>query len=137
MSMTPRRLDSRISVSGQISPDDVVMLKATGVGLIINNRPDQEEAGQPTGAEIEAAARAAGMRYLAIPIRGVPDPHAVAEMGAALNDLEPGDGAHLFCRSGMRSAMAWAMAERLGGADADALRAAAAGAGYDLARAPL
>lgn len=137
MSVTPRRLDSRISVSGQISPDDVVMLKATGVALIVNNRPDQEEAEQPTGAEIEAAARAAGMRYLAIPIRGVPDSQAVAEMAAALNDLEPGDGAHLFCRSGMRSATAWAMAERLRGADADALRETTAAAGYDLSRLPL
>jgi len=43
----------------------------------------------------------------------------------------------MFCRSGMRSASAWAMAQRLSGTDADALRDAAAEAGYDLGRVPL
>ena len=42
-----------------------------------------------------------------------------------------------FCRSGMRSAAAWAMAERRAGAEPDALREAAAAAGYDLSRLPL
>ena len=43
----------------------------------------------------------------------------------------------MFCRSGMRSAAAWAMAERLKGVDAEDLREAAAIAGYDLGRVPL
>ena len=43
----------------------------------------------------------------------------------------------MFCRSGMRSAATWAMAQRLDGADPYDLRAAAASAGYDLSRLPL
>lgn len=134
MSASPRRLDDRISVSGQILPTDLSDLRATGVSLVINNRPEREEAGQPTGAEIEAAARYAGLRYLAIPIQGMPDAQAVAATAAALHDLAPGEGALLYCRSGMRSAMVWALAERSRGAVAEDLRAAAAAAGYDLSR---
>ncbi|WP_309248310.1 beta-lactamase hydrolase domain-containing protein, partial [Salmonella enterica] len=35
---------------------------------IVNNRPDEEEAGQPAGEAIRAAAEAAGLTYVAIPI---------------------------------------------------------------------
>jgi uncharacterized protein (TIGR01244 family) len=51
--------------------------------------------------------------------------------------MAPGDKAVFFCRSGMRSAAAWAMARRLAGADPDRLREAAAVAGYDLGGVPL
>ena len=47
----------------------------------------------------------------------------------ALDALGPDDKAVFFCRSGMRSAAAWAMAERLAGAEPEGLRAAAAAAG--------
>ena len=53
------RLDDKTLVAGQIGPADVPALKAEGVTMIINNRPDGEDADQPTSAEIEAAARAA------------------------------------------------------------------------------
>ncbi len=56
-----RTLDDTISVFGQITPEDVAEAKAQGFTTIINNRPDGEQAGQPTGAEIEAAATAAGL----------------------------------------------------------------------------
>ena len=52
------RIDDNISVSPQITPDQVSGAAAQGVTLIVNNRPEEEEAGQPTGAEIEAAAAA-------------------------------------------------------------------------------
>ena len=40
--------------------------------MLVNNRPDGEEPGQPLGTEIEAAARAAGIDYRYIPIiRGI------------------------------------------------------------------
>ena len=53
------RLDEHTLIAGQIAPADVAALKADGVTMIINNRPDGEDAGQPTSAEIEAAACAA------------------------------------------------------------------------------
>ena len=40
-----RQLDEKTLVNGQISPEDVPALKEIGVTLIVNNRPDGEDAG--------------------------------------------------------------------------------------------
>lgn len=104
------------------------------MGRIVNNRPDHEEPGQPTAAEMAAAAVAAGLDYIWIPISGMPSPAQAAAVADALVDGKP---TVLFCRSGMRSSAAWAMAECARGADAETVRAAAAAAGYDLSRLPL
>jgi 3-mercaptopyruvate sulfurtransferase SseA len=61
-------------------------------------------------------------------------PAAVEAVGVI---LAKGDPVLMFCRSGTRSAVTWALAMRQAGADADGLRAAGARAGYDLSRMPL
>ena len=67
-----RQLDDKTLVSGQIAPATVAELKQQGVTMIVNNRPDGEDPGQPTGAEIEKAAEAAGIAYRSVPIlRGI------------------------------------------------------------------
>lgn len=126
-----RTLDENVSVFGQITPADVTAAKADGFAMIINNRPDAEQDGQPEGAAIEAAARAAGLAYVAIPVD-----HAgfaewqVAAMAAA---LETADGPVLaFCRSGTRSTFLWALARARLGEEGDVLIAKAANAGYDI-----
>jgi len=132
-----RTLAPGVLVSGQINADDIAAAAAMGVTHVVNNRPDGEEYGQPDAAQIEAVARAAGLAYHHAPIRGFPDSEAVEAVGAILNEAQETDLILLHCKSGMRSAAAWAMAERSRGVDADALRAAAASAGYDLSRLPL
>ena len=127
-------LSPTVSVSAQLSPDDMAALAASGFGRVISNRPDGEEPGQPSAAAMEAAARDAGLGFVWIPVSGLPGSDQVAAVAASLAD---GVRTVMFCRSGMRSAAAWAMAQRLDGADADALREAAATAGYDLGRVPL
>jgi len=126
-----RTLDDRISVFGQLGADDVASAKAQGFTAIINNRPDFEQPGQPTGAEIEAAARAAGLDYTAIPVD-----HAgfsEAQVTAMADALEKADGPVLaFCRSGTRSTFLWALARARLGDDGETLIAKAANAGYDL-----
>jgi sulfide:quinone oxidoreductase len=109
-------------------------LAEAGVRRIVSNRPDGEEPGQPTAAEMETAASEAGMVFLWIPVSGLPAPDQVQAVADALADAQP---TVLFCRSGMRSAAIWAMSERLKGAGAEELRTAAAAAGYDLSRLPL
>ena len=79
-----RPLGEGVLVSGQIRAEDVAGFAARGVTRIVNNRPDGEEAGQPPGAEIEAAARAAGIDYAFIPIAGGFSGAQVAAMDAAL-----------------------------------------------------
>ena len=98
--------------------------------MIVNNRPDGEEPGQPLAADIEAAATAAGIRYRHVPIlRGI-GPADVAAMAAALRDA--GDGPTLaFCRSGNRSALAWALAMRESGRPGAEVTAAVTQAGFD------
>jgi len=126
-----RKIDDSISVSPQISADDVARAAGLGFTMIVNNRPDGEEAGQPAGAEIEAAAVAAGLGYRAIPIThaGFSRPQVEA-MQAALADAA---GPVLaFCRSGTRSTFIWALARAAQGADGEELAGKAAGAGYDI-----
>lgn len=131
----PVALNENTWLSGQIAPQAIAALAAQlGLRRVINNRPDHEEPGQPTSAEMQAAAEAAGLDYVEAPVSGMPDPFTTARVGECLADQTP---TLLFCRSGMRSAAIWAMAERARGADADTLRAQAAAVGYDLSRLPL
>ena len=124
------RLDEDVLVAGQIQPGDVPALAARGVTMIVNNRPDGEEPGQPDGAEIEAAAREAGIAYRHIPVAAGFSPGQVEAMAEALG---ASDGAMLaFCRSGTRSTYLWALARARSGDDAAGLVAKAAAAGYDL-----
>ncbi|MEA2999783.1 MAG: hypothetical protein QOK17_1616 [Sphingomonadales bacterium] len=121
-----KQLEQGVFVSGQIVPEEVAGLH---VRILVNNRPDGEEPGQPASSEIEAAARAAGLDYRYIPIAGGISKAQVEAMAEA---LEAGS-ALAFCRSGTRSTYLWALARASRGAEVDSLNAAAAEAGYDLA----
>ena len=126
-----RQLDDKTLIAGQILPKDVASLKRHGVTMVVNNRPDGEEPGQPAGADIEQAAEAAGIAYRFIPIfRGIGPSDAEALQQAM---RERGDGRMLaFCRSGTRSALLWALAKRGEGMERDEIEACAARAGVDL-----
>lgn len=128
--MTLRVLDERTLVAGQIGPEDIASAAAAGVTLIVNNRPDGEEPGQPAGAEIAAAALAAGLDYRHVPIAGGIAPGEAEAMAALLD--EAAGKALLFCRSGTRSAYLWALARSLRGGDGATILAQAEAAGYDL-----
>ena len=126
-----RSITTDIMVAPQISVDAVAEAKAAGVALIINNRPEGESDDQIPGADIEAAARAAGMEYIAIPIThsGFSQPQVMAMVAA----LQGAQGKILaYCRSGTRSTLLWALAESAQGGDPDALTNMAAKAGYDV-----
>ncbi len=125
-----RQLDERTMVCGQVAPSDVAGFAGEGVTMLVNNRPDGEEPGQPAAAEIEAAADAAGIAYRFVPIiRGI-GPADVEAMQDALRAA--GDGKLLaFCRSGQRSAFALALAQRGEGASREAVEQCLAGAGID------
>ena len=126
-----RKLTTNIYAAPQIGPAEIAEASALGVTLVINNRPEDESDDQTPGAEIEAAARAAGMDYVAIPVThsGFSEPQVDA-MAAA---LEGATGAVLaYCRSGTRSTLLWALAESSQGGDPDALTNMAAKAGYDV-----
>jgi len=126
-----RKIDDSISVAPQISVEEVAAAKAQGFTMIINNRPDEEEYGQPGGSEIEAAAKAAGLDYVAIPITHAGfSANQVDAMRAALG--KAAGPVLAYCRSGTRSTFVWALAKGADGDDADTLASKAAGAGYDI-----
>jgi len=126
-----RQLDEKTLVNGQISPDDVAELKALGVTLIVNNRPDGEDVGQPHGEEIEAAARAAGIDYRHVPIARGMGPSDIEAMRDAMHSVGEGK-LFAFCRSGNRSTLAWAVARSEDGASREELDRCANQAGFDL-----
>ncbi|MEP6968334.1 MAG: TIGR01244 family sulfur transferase [Pseudomonadota bacterium] len=129
-----RAVTDAFAVSPQIFPSDVDAAAARGFTLIINNRPDGESPGQPSGAQIQAAARAAGLAYAYIPVSGRPTPEQVEQVRAAT--AGPGK-ALAFCRSGTRSIVTWALGQAAAGAmSREHLVSLGAAAGYDLAGLP-
>jgi uncharacterized protein (TIGR01244 family) len=126
-----RQLDDKTLVDGQIGPDDVATLKAMGVTLIVNNRPDGEDVGQPTSDEIEAAAREAGIDYRHVPIARGLGPSDIEAMREAMHSASEGK-LFAFCRSGNRSTLAWAVARSEDGVPSEELHRQANEAGFDL-----
>lgn len=126
-----RQLSDRVYASPQIGTAEVAEAARMGVGLIVNNRPEGESDDQVPGSEIESAARAAGMNYVAIPVThaGFSEGQMKA-MAAALASTDKPILA--YCRSGTRSTLLWALAQASEGKQPDDLAAAAAAAGYDL-----
>ena len=125
-----RALDDNLLVCCQISPADVARFASEGVTMIVNNRPDHEDPDQPQGSEIEEAAALAGVAYRHVPIlRGI-GPGDVEAMKDALE--EAGDGKTLaFCRSGTRSAMVCALAQREMGVEREEVERRLTRAGFD------
>ena len=126
-----RRLTDDFHVAPQIALADVAAAATQGFALIINNRPDGEEPDAPQGDAVAAAAAAAGLVYVAIPVG-----HG-GFSAVQLDALDAARAAHpgkclAYCRSGTRSTYVWALARARGGADVDGLCGAAAAAGYDL-----
>jgi uncharacterized protein (TIGR01244 family) len=125
-----RQLSDNVMVSGQVAPHEVAGLAEQGITMLVNNRPDGEEPGQPPAGEIEEAAAAAGISYRFVPIlRGI-GPADIEEMQKALREAEGGK-LLAFCRSGTRSALALALAKRDEGASAEEVVQTLNQAGFD------
>ncbi len=126
-----RKITDTVFASPQIDLAEVAEAKALGITLIINNRPEDESKDQTPGPEIEAAASAAGMAYVAIPVT-----HAgfsEQQVQAMAKALQEASGPVLaYCRSGTRSTLLWALAEASRGGNPANIAAQAAQAGYDI-----
>ena len=104
-----RKVTEEFSVAPQISIDDMAAAADLGFVLVINNRPDGEAPDQPASARMEAAAKAAGVDYVHIPVRGGPMPEQVEAVRVA---IAAADGPVLaFCRSGTRSIVTWSLGQ--------------------------
>ena len=104
MSTLPiRALTPDVCVAPQLSPEAMAEAARAGFKSVINNRPDFEHGpDQPTSAQIEAAALAAGLVYRWLPVdSGYQSPEQIAAFGLLLQELPRPILA--FCRSGARS----------------------------------
>ena len=126
-----RKVTDAFSVAPQIELSDIARAKTEGFVLVINNRPDGEQPDQPTSAQMEAAAKAAGIAYVHIPVRGGPTPEQVDIEQRLLADTA---GPVLaYCRSGTRSIVTWSIGQALAESRSpQELIELGAGAGYDL-----
>ena len=98
-----QKLSTDVSVAGQLEPSAMAWAAQAGFKSVINNRPDFEGGpDQPTTAAMQAAARAAGLEYVFLPVQGgYQSPEEIARFAELLGSLPKPILA--FCRSGARS----------------------------------
>lgn len=127
-----RKITDNVSVAPQITADDIDAAIAAGYTLIINNRPDGEERGQPTNEELSAAAAEKGVKWATIPVVGGQLTFEAIEMTSLA--IKDSDGPVLaFCRTGTRSCTLWSLAQAMmGGMETAEIVEAAAKGGYDV-----
>ena len=130
--MNVYKLTDTVGVSGQISAELVPQIAAAGYKVLINNRPDGEEPGQPASAEIAAAAEAAGLEYHHLPVTAMDFPGSGIEQMADFFDDEERP-VFAFCRSGTRCTNLWVVTRDPDAQDDAAARAR--GIGFDLSMA--
>ncbi|WP_273203542.1 TIGR01244 family sulfur transferase [Marinobacter subterrani] len=106
--MDIRKIDDTISVTPQISVEDVAEAANLGFKTLVANRPDQEEPGQPLMADIETAAREHGLDWVFMPVQsGHITDDDVNRFAPMIRDAEKPVLA--FCRSGTRCTVLWAL----------------------------
>ena len=112
MTLPMQRLDADVAVAGQLTPDAMAEAAAAGFRSVINNRPDFEGGPtQPTSASMEAAARAAGLEYVFLPVASNFQSEAEIARFAELVETLP-KPILAFCRSGARSGRLWQAGKR-------------------------
>ncbi len=110
-SLPLRQVAADVCVAPQLTPDAMAEAARAGFRSVVNNRPDFEHGpDQPTSAEIEAAARAAGLEYRFLPVAGgYQSPDEIAAFARLLQELPR--PLLVFCRSGARSASLFMQAQ--------------------------
>ena len=115
----------------QITEADIARAAEEGFKLIINNRPDGEEASQPLNSAMADVAASHGIKWAHIPVvSGQLTMEGIEQMALAMKE----DVKTLaFCRSGTRSCTLWGLSEAFsGGMATDEILAKGSAAGYDL-----
>lgn len=113
MTLPFKQLSNDVAVAPQLGPEAMAEAAAAGFRSVVNNRPDFEAGpGQPTSASVEAAARAAGLDYVWLPVApNVQTADEIARFAGLLATLPKPILA--FCRSGTRSGKLFAAAAAL------------------------
>jgi sulfide:quinone oxidoreductase len=106
-------LTPNVTVLGQPSVEEIAQLAERGYRSIISNRPENETDDQPEWRDLKAAAATRGMDAVQIPVvMGQISDEQVDAFRDALDRLPKPIA--VFCRSGTRAALLWALANRAG-----------------------
>ena len=129
--MDLRKIDDTLSVTPQISIEDVEEAARLGFKTIVANRPDGEEPGQPSMADMEEAARKNGLDWVYMPVEsGNITDQDVERFAPMLRDAKKPVLA--FCRSGTRCTILWALTCARSQTPAREIMEKARNAGYDI-----
>ena len=126
------KIDDRLTVASQPDPASFVKFAGEGFAMVVNARPDGEEASQPGNEAEKAAAKAAGLDYAFIPVTGPGITEAdIRAFQQALAEAKGPVLAH--CKSGMRALMLHVLGEVLDGRmKRDEVEAFGRARGFDL-----
>ena len=104
--MPIQRIDDNFAQSPQIQPDDIRQIAEAGYKGIVCARPDHEDPGQPTFAQIAEVAQRFGLKAFHIPVSGRLTEGQLIRFEQARAET---DGPLLgYCRSGGRAGSLYA-----------------------------
>ena len=129
--MDIRQITPTYFVAPQLDPADMADVAAAGIATVICNRPD-EEVPPPFQADVmEAAALAAGLEFVRLPLthQTMTPPNVGRQMECAETSKGP---VLAYCASGTRSTVVWCLGQA-GQMETDDILSAARSGGYDLA----
>ena len=112
MTIRTQALAPHFAVAAQMDANMVADAVAQGFKTLVNNRPDGEGGpDQPLSSSVEAAACAAGLHYVYLPVvGGAITPAQVQAMRDAMQTAP--QPVLAFCRSGARSAQLYALTQQ-------------------------
>lgn len=129
--MDIRPLTPDYAVSPQVNPEDFAAIAAAGFTTVINNRPCEEIPPSHHADVMRAAAEAAGLTFVVMPLTHATLNQKTADAQKAACDASRGP-VFAYCASGTRCTIIWAFSQARNMAPDDILRAAAT-QGYDIA----
>lgn len=106
-----RQLEENLRTCGQLTADQIRELAAQGVKTLIFNRPDQEEADQPSTLELQKLAESLGMQWVHQPVISG---QVTDEQGVEFGRIYAAAAKPVvaFCRTGARCGCLWALSRK-------------------------
>jgi len=104
--MNIRQIDDQFATTGQIEPSDIKAIADAGYKAIVCARPDDEEPGQTSFAEIATEAERQGLKAVHIPVSGPLTEGQIIRFEQAMAEF--GRPVLGYCRSGARAGSLYA-----------------------------